>query len=145
MIGLFSRSLRENSFGISEIQHRPPAQNPKISDFQKQFPMTEPHQERPLIIDRIDRVKLLGPYLKKVRKDQGLRIDDAASLLGVAVDTLSRLENSVGAVRLDKLLAILEGLGLAMLIGAKDDLARIIRDQDEALRDERDGRDERHG
>lgn len=72
--------------------------------------------------------KELGPYVRQVRKDQGLRIDDAASLFGLSVDTLSRLENGVGAVRTDKLLAVLDGLGLALLVGKKDEVAGIVRE-----------------
>jgi transcriptional regulator with XRE-family HTH domain len=49
-----------------------------------------------------------------------LRIDDAASLSGVSVDLLSRLENGKGSVRLDKLLAVLDSLGLALVLGPKD-------------------------
>lgn len=105
--------------------------------------MTRTHQERlkgphhlhelPVLVDE---ATALGPCLKRVRKDQRLRIDDAAGLFGVSVDTLSRLENGVGAVRLDKLLAVLDGLGLAMLVGTKDQLAGIVRDLG-ARRDER--------
>jgi transcriptional regulator with XRE-family HTH domain len=41
-------------------------------------------------------------------------------LSGVSVDLLSRLENGKGSVRLDKLLAVLDSLGLALLLGPKD-------------------------
>jgi transcriptional regulator with XRE-family HTH domain len=54
------------------------------------------------------------------RRDQALRIDDAAALTGVSVDLFSRLENGKGAVRLDKLLTVLDGLGLALVVGPKD-------------------------
>lgn len=77
----------------------------------------------------------LGPYVRTARKGQDLRIDDAASLFGVSVDTLSRLENGVGAVRLDKLLAVLDGLGLGLLVGTKGELANMLRRM-EALHDE---------
>ncbi len=90
------------------------------------------HAHEPLLIDG---PSSLGPYLKEVRRQQRLRIDDASSLFGIAVDTLSRLENGVGAVRLDKLLAVLDGLGLAMLVGTKDEMQRIVR-QAKASRDE---------
>jgi transcriptional regulator with XRE-family HTH domain len=62
----------------------------------------------------------LGPLVRESRRAQGLRIDDAASLLGVSVDLMSRLENGQGTVRLDKALAILDGLGLAVLIVPKE-------------------------
>jgi transcriptional regulator with XRE-family HTH domain len=62
----------------------------------------------------------LGQQVRAHRKKQGLRIDDAAALNGVSVDLLSRLENGVGSIRTDKLLAVLDGLGLALIIAPKD-------------------------
>ncbi|MGS0755747.1 helix-turn-helix domain-containing protein, partial [Roseateles sp. GG27B] len=49
----------------------------------------------------------LGPVVRAHQRGQSLRIDDAASLSGVSVDLLSRLENGKGSVRLDKLLSVL--------------------------------------
>lgn len=63
----------------------------------------------------------LGPTVRARRREQSLRIDDAAALSGVSVDLLSRLENGKGSVRLDKLLNVLDGLGLMLVVGAKDD------------------------
>jgi hypothetical protein len=51
-----------------------------------------------------------------------LRIDDAAALIGVSVDLMSRLENGQGSVRLDKVMAVLDGLGLALMVVPKEDL-----------------------
>jgi len=62
----------------------------------------------------------LGPVIRACRREQSLRIDDAAALSGVSADLLSRLENSKGSVRLDKLLTVLDGLGLARVLGPKD-------------------------
>jgi transcriptional regulator with XRE-family HTH domain len=62
----------------------------------------------------------LGPLVRQRRRAQQLRIDDAASLLGVSVDLMSRLENGQGSVRLDKALAILDGLGLALMVLPKE-------------------------
>jgi transcriptional regulator with XRE-family HTH domain len=62
----------------------------------------------------------LGPAIRARRREQSLRIDDTASLSGVSVDLLSRLENGKGSVRLDKLLTVLDGLGLALVLGPKD-------------------------
>jgi hypothetical protein len=64
--------------------------------------------------------KILGPLVRQRRRAQQLRIDDAASLLGVSVDLMSRLENGQGSVRLDKALAILDGLGLALMVVPKE-------------------------
>jgi transcriptional regulator with XRE-family HTH domain len=65
---------------------------------------------------------ILGPLVRQRRRAQQLRIDDAASLLGVSVDLMSRLENGQGSVRLDKALAILDGLGLALIVVPKEHL-----------------------
>ena len=46
-------------------------------------------------------------------------IDDAAALFGVSVDALSRLETGNGGVRLETLLKVLDGLGLALLTAEK--------------------------
>ena len=69
---------------------------------------------------RITDASTIGPAVRARRRAQSLRIDDAASLSGVSVDLLSRLENGKGSVRLDKLLAVLDGLGLALVLGPKD-------------------------
>lgn len=73
-----------------------------------------------LALLRIAQASDLGPAVRTRRRAQSLRIDDAASLTGVSVDLLSRLENGKGSVRLDKLLTVLDGLGLALVVGPKD-------------------------
>jgi transcriptional regulator with XRE-family HTH domain len=62
----------------------------------------------------------VGSAVRQRRREQSLRIDDAASLTGVSVDLYSRLENGKSAVRLDKLLAVLDGLGLTLVVGPKN-------------------------
>lgn len=62
----------------------------------------------------------VGPMVRARRRAQALRIDDAAALTGVSVDLFSRLENGKGGVRLDKLLTVLDGLGLALIVGPKE-------------------------
>ncbi len=69
---------------------------------------------------RIASASAFGPAIRARRREQSLRIDDAASLSGVSVDLLSRLENGKGSVRLDKLLSVLDSLGLALVLGPKD-------------------------
>lgn len=61
----------------------------------------------------------LGQLVRVRRKSQQLRIDDAAGLLGVSVDLLSRLENGKGSVRMDKIMTVLDGLGLQLLVVPK--------------------------
>jgi transcriptional regulator with XRE-family HTH domain len=57
----------------------------------------------------------LGKLVRNQRAHSRLRIDDAAALCGVSSDVLSRLENGK-PVNLDKLLLILQGLGLHMIV-----------------------------
>lgn len=61
----------------------------------------------------------IGAHIRAARKDQALRIDDAASLCGVSVDLLSRLENGKGSVGTDKVLRVLAGLGLELIVAPK--------------------------
>jgi transcriptional regulator with XRE-family HTH domain len=68
----------------------------------------------------------LGRLVRAQRRASGLRIDDAAALCGVSVDLLSRLENGHSGVSSDRLLKVLDGLGLAMLILDKARVARML-------------------
>jgi transcriptional regulator with XRE-family HTH domain len=79
--------------------------------------MTAPASHRPALLQSAPD---LGPVVRERRKSQSLRIDDAAGLLGVSVDLMSRLENGQGSVRLDKALAVLDGLGLALVVLPKE-------------------------
>jgi transcriptional regulator with XRE-family HTH domain len=58
----------------------------------------------------------LGRLVRAQRRSSGLRIDDAAALCGVSVDLLSRLENGHSGVSSERLLKVLDGLGLVMAI-----------------------------
>jgi transcriptional regulator with XRE-family HTH domain len=62
----------------------------------------------------------LGRCIRQKRKASGLRIDDAAALCGVSVDLLSRLENGKSGVATDRVLKVLDGLGLVMLVRGKE-------------------------
>lgn len=66
----------------------------------------------------------LGRTIRAKRKASALRIDDAAALCGVSVDLLSRLENGRSGVATDRVLKVLDGLGLSMSIVDKDKLPR---------------------
>ncbi len=67
---------------------------------------------------------MIGHAVRASRTESGLRIDDAAALCGVSVGLLSRLENGK-PVGLDKLLKVLDGLGLSLLLVTKEDLRRM--------------------
>ena len=68
----------------------------------------------------------LGARVRSRRKTSGLRIDDAAALCGVSVDLLSRLENGKSGVSTERLLKVLEGLGLTLLVVEKERLADLL-------------------
>lgn len=63
----------------------------------------------------------LGALVRNQRAQSRLRIDDAADMLGVSKDVLSRLENG-RPVSLDKLFKVLDGLGLNLLVVTKRDV-----------------------
>ncbi|NTX27467.1 helix-turn-helix transcriptional regulator [Burkholderia pyrrocinia] len=68
----------------------------------------------PLALD----LAALGALIRNRRAQNQMRIDDAADMLGVSKDVLSRLENG-RAVSLDKLFKVLDGLGLNLLVVPK--------------------------
>lgn len=63
----------------------------------------------------------VGRLVRAQRKRQGLRIDDAAAFTHVSVDLLSRLENGKGSVGLEKVLSVLDGLGLCLVVSPRND------------------------
>lgn len=54
----------------------------------------------------------IGRIIKQKRKDDGLTLEEAAAVCGVSYPFLSALENGKETVRLDKLLQVLQGLGV---------------------------------
>jgi len=57
----------------------------------------------------------LGRLIRDRRAQSAMRIDDAASMLGVSKTVLSHLENG-RSVGLDKVFKVLKGLGLTLLL-----------------------------
>lgn len=62
----------------------------------------------------------LGKIIRKRRKSLGLRIDDAASLCGMAVSTLSAMENGSRPIGFDKLMLVLSGLGIELFVSVRE-------------------------
>ncbi|MCX7192915.1 MAG: helix-turn-helix transcriptional regulator [Proteobacteria bacterium] len=58
----------------------------------------------------------LGQVIRERRKLAGVRIDDAAALCGIAVSTLSAMENGSRPAGIDKILPVLEKLGLRLIV-----------------------------
>lgn len=56
----------------------------------------------------------LGSNLKALRRKHGWKLSDVSSKTGVAISTLSKVENDQMSLSYDKLLQIGEGLGLSM-------------------------------
>ena len=64
--------------------------------------------------------------MRAQRLTAGLRIDDASALCGVSVTVLSRLENAASGVTTKSLFKVLDGLGLTLLVLAKDEIPHVI-------------------
>ena len=58
--------------------------------------------------------ELIGQFVRAKRTQSGLRIDDAADLCGVSVETISKIETAKGRVTTTNLFKVLNGLGLKM-------------------------------
>jgi len=74
----------------------------------------------------IKSLKDFGLFIRSLRTQQQLRIDDAAALCGVSVQLLSDLENGNRAVGLDKALTVAQKLGLAILAIPHTELTRSL-------------------
>jgi len=81
-----------------------------------------PFPESPVV----DSIEAFGTFIRSLRTQQQLRIDDAAALCGVSVQLLSDLENGNRSVGLDKALAVAQQLGLSLLAVAKSEQPQII-------------------
>jgi transcriptional regulator with XRE-family HTH domain len=80
----------------------------------------------------IRKLEDLGQIVRNQRAQGKLRIDDAAALCFVSSDLLSRLENG-RPIKMDKLLKVLDGLGLRMLVVPACDSV-LLKSELEALR-----------
>jgi len=70
---------------------------------------------------RIQSSEELGKAIRRQRKSGGLTLTETAGLTNVGVRFLSELENGKPTVRLDKLLHVLEALGLQLHLTAPED------------------------
>jgi transcriptional regulator with XRE-family HTH domain len=69
---------------------------------------------------RIQTPEDLGKAIREQRKHNGLTLVEAAGLTNVGVRFLSELENGKPTVRLDKLLLVVNGLGLRLSLTTPD-------------------------
>lgn len=58
----------------------------------------------------------LGKEIRKKRKAQALRIDDAASMMGISKNTLSEIENGASGVSIGKILLVANELGVEIFL-----------------------------
>lgn len=63
---------------------------------------------------KITNAEDIGRIIKQKRKDDGLTLEEAAAVCGVSYPFLSALENGKETVRFDKLLQVLQGLGIEL-------------------------------
>lgn len=63
---------------------------------------------------KITNAEDIGRIIKQKRKDDGLTLEEAAAVCGVSYPFLSALENGKETVRFNKLLQVLQGLGIEL-------------------------------
>ena len=62
----------------------------------------------------IDNAAKLGQLIRAKRTALGIRMSDCASLCGVGINTLSRLENGNPNTTLNSVFSVLNGLGITL-------------------------------
>ena len=65
---------------------------------------------------QIETTSQIGFLVREKRKSMGLTQVNAAGLLGVGVRFLSELENGKQSVSLEKVIQVMQGLGLQLLV-----------------------------
>ncbi len=64
----------------------------------------------------ISSAKDLALFVRARRTQAGLRIDDAAELCGVSVETLSKIETAKSGVNVESLFKVLSALGIRLRV-----------------------------
>lgn len=75
---------------------------------------------------RVENAAEFGAFIRSLRTQHQLRIDDAAALCGVSVQLLSDLENGSRSVGLDKALRVARQLGVAVLAVPRSELPQTL-------------------
>jgi HTH-type transcriptional regulator/antitoxin HipB len=78
--------------------------------------------------DRADSYEVLGAEVRRRRLDLALRQDELAALAGVSTRFVHTLEQGKPTVRLDKVLAVLEQVGLDLTLEPGAGTIRIRKD-----------------
>ena len=82
-----------------------------------------PFPPDPLVRD----IAVLGAAIRSARTAAGLRLIDAAALIGVARQTLNDLENGKPTVSIGNALKIADGLGVALFCAPAAERERVRR------------------
>lgn len=72
-------------------------------------------KETPKSLDITNRQDL-ADFVRARRTQSSLRIDDAAALCGVSVETLSKVETGKAGVTVESLFKVLNGLGIHLRV-----------------------------
>ena len=62
----------------------------------------------------INGAEQLGAIIRRRRKELGVRIDEAALMIGISKNTLSDIENGASGVSIGKVLLIVQELGIKL-------------------------------
>ena len=79
----------------------------------------------------IDKAKNLGMIIKKYRKRFNLSQTELADLAGVSLNYVSQLEKGKPKLQLDKLLDILQALGLELTLGSGSSGLKVSQELDQ--------------
>lgn len=86
---------------------------------------------------RLDNAQELGPLVKAMRKNQGLRQDATAAGVGVSENFLSKVERGSETVQWGKVFEVLKELGLHVEIDVPEAVMMTIQKRQRARSDER--------
>ncbi|MGP0173740.1 helix-turn-helix domain-containing protein [Pseudomonas sp. NCHU5208] len=64
----------------------------------------------------------LGELIRRTRKAQNIRQDDAAGSIGVSENFLGKVERGSESVQWGKLFQVLDGLGLRLIVDLPDEV-----------------------
>lgn len=67
----------------------------------------------------------LGELIRRTRKAQNIRQDDAAGSIGVSENFLGKVERGSESVQWGKLFQVLDGLGLRLIIDLPDEVEKL--------------------
>ncbi|AVO53338.1 helix-turn-helix domain-containing protein [Ectopseudomonas mendocina] len=67
----------------------------------------------------------LGELIRRARKAQNIRQDDAAGSIGVSENFLGKVERGSESVQWGKLFQVLDGLGLRLIVDLPDEVEKL--------------------